>query len=245
MSHDKRELAIYSILFSIWWVCCIGVMGFASALTVRVGNLLGANEPIRAKRTTIIGLTCGQLTILMCNINVFATSDPLSHLFTTNSLFASELAWNIRLFSFVLNSDITMLVQGVMNACCKQGIQLILRIIFQIVIGTIATILFVHFVQWKALFVVLQYSITSMLCFFIASLILLCSRWESIALFVRTNTTVEEVSDTTLEEDGPHIFNFLYINKTRGLQLLRYSGCLILPLCIFATVNAIIELTMY
>ena len=26
MSHDKRELAIYTILFSIWWVCCIGVM---------------------------------------------------------------------------------------------------------------------------------------------------------------------------------------------------------------------------
>ena len=245
MSHDKRELAIYSILFSIWWVCNIGVMGFASALTVRVGNLLGANEPIRAKRTTVIGLAYGQLTILMCTIITFVTSDPLSHLFTTDPTFARELAWNIRLFSFILNSDIFTIVQGVMNACCKQGILLILGIIFQIFVATGATVLLEHFVQWKALCVFLLYAISSILCFIIASLILLCSRWESIALFVRTNTTVEEVSDTTLEEDGPHIYNFLDINKTRGLQLLRYSGCLILPLCIFVTVNAIIELTMY
>ena len=31
-----------------------------------------------------------------------------------------------------------------------------------------------------------------------------CSRWETIALCVRTNTTVEEISDTILKEDNPH-----------------------------------------
>ena len=245
LSHDNRELAIYSILFCIWWVCCIGVMGFASALTVRVGNLLGSNQPIRAKRASVIGLICGQLIILMCHMITFVANDPLSHLFTTDTTFARELAWNIRLFSFLPNSDLNMLVQGVMNACCKQGIHLLLRIIFQIIIGTGATIFLVHFVQWKALCVFLQYSITSTLSFIIASLILLCSGWESIALAVRGNTTVEEVSDTTLEEDTLHIFNFIEINKTKGLQLLRYSGSLILPLCFFATVNAVIKLTVY
>ena len=181
----------------------------------------------------------------MCNIVTFVASVPLSHLFTTDPIFARQLARNIRFFSFLLYSDITLVSQGVMNACCKQGIQLILRIIFQIFVATGAAILLVHFVHWKALCVVLLFSITDILCFIIAALIILCSRWESIAISVLTNTTVEEVSVITLEEDGPHKLSFLDINKTMGLQLLRYSGCLILPLCIFVTVNAIIELTMY
>ena len=53
MSHDKRQLAIYTIIFSIWWVFSLGALGFSKAITVRVGQLLGANEPRKAKRSAI------------------------------------------------------------------------------------------------------------------------------------------------------------------------------------------------
>ena len=42
---DQRQLAIYSVLYSIWWLFAMGSMGFANAITVRVGYLLGANQP--------------------------------------------------------------------------------------------------------------------------------------------------------------------------------------------------------
>ena len=86
MSHDKRQLAIYTIIFSIWWVVAIGSMGFSKAIIVRVGHLFGANEPKKAKRSTILVLIFGQLLLVLVNILLFTVSEPLSHLFTTETL---------------------------------------------------------------------------------------------------------------------------------------------------------------
>ena len=233
MSNDKRELAIYSILYSIWWVCSIGTMGFSSAITVRVGNLLGANQPKKAKQAAPFGIICGQLTMVLCNIIIFTISEPLSHLFTTDPVFARQLTWNIRLFSFFLNTDVKLVVQGVMNACCKQGIQLILKFVFQIIIGTVATVLLVHFVHWKALSVLVQFSVTNIICCVIALTILFRSKWENIALFVLENTQMKETNNVSLEEDQTNLTRIRELVNKKEFQLVRYSISLILSVFIF------------
>ena len=168
MAHSEKQLAIYSILFSVWWVFATGTMGFASAITIRVGNLLGANEQQRAKRAAILDICVAMVLLVVCNVLVFTCSDRLSHLFTTDEDFAKELKWNLMIVSFLLNVDIRMVLQGLMNACCKQGIQTMLKFIFQIIIGTAASFLLVYFVEWKALSILVQYSATNVIYVVIA-----------------------------------------------------------------------------
>ena len=188
MANNEKQLAIYSILFSIWWVFATGTVGFGSAVTVRVGNLLGANEPQRAKRAAIVDV-CATIVLLgVVNILVYTTRDMLSHLFTTDENFAKELKWNLMVFSFLLNTDVKIVFQGVMNACCKQGVQTLLKFVTQIIIGTAASFLLVHFVEWKGLSILVQFSATNVICCVLALLILYCSDWKSIANTVSKNT---------------------------------------------------------
>ncbi|KAI6650867.1 Multidrug and toxin extrusion protein 1 [Oopsacas minuta] len=197
IAHDQKQLAIYSILYSVWWVCYLTCAGFSSSITVRIAHLLGANQPKRARNATIVDLIFAQFTLVMCNIIVFVASEPLSYLFTTDPNFAKELTWNIRMFSFVLSTDIKLVIQGVMNACCKQGIQIIFKFIFQIILGTIFAGLIVHFVKWKALGIILQFAICNLLTFTACFLILACSDWEVVALFVSKNTKPLSIPEIT------------------------------------------------
>ena len=188
MADDKRELAIYSILFSIGWVFCLGIVGFSSAVTIRVGYLLGENEPVKARRASIVGILFGLLLLLLCNLTLFGLSGVLSQIFTSDPILVNELTWNIRIFSILINGNVFFIGQGVMNACCKQGIQTILKILFQFIIGAIASGLLVHFVEWKALSIFLQFDTLSILTFIIVLFILYCSNWNKIAIDVSKNT---------------------------------------------------------
>ena len=188
MAHDKQELAIYSIVYSIWWVFNLGTIGFACAATVRVGNLLGANQPKMARNASILYIIFGQLILILCNILLLVTSEPISYLFTTDPTFAKKLTWNIRLFSFLLNSDIRQIVQGVMNACCKQGIQMALKLVFQTIIGTVTAAVLAQFVKWRALSVFMSLTVASFISSIIATFILFCSKWENVAISVSKNT---------------------------------------------------------
>ena len=163
-------------------------MGFASAITVRVGNLLGANKQQRAKRAAILDTSVAMVSLVVCNVFVFTTSDTLSHLFTTDEDFAKELKWNLMIFSFLLNTDIKLVIRGIMNACCKQGIQTMLIFVSQIIIGTAASFMLVHFVEWKALSILVQYSATNAICIVIPVLIIYCSDWNNITETVSKNT---------------------------------------------------------
>ena len=199
-TNNQRQLAIYSIIYSIGWVFSLGTMGFSSAITVRVGNLLGANEPTRAKKVAVLCIALGQVLLILLNIILLSVSEPLSHLFTTDADFAKELTWNIRIFSIVLNTNTNFIVQGVMNACCKQGIQTVLKFVFQLVFGTAATFLLVYLVEWKALSIIVQFSVGSAICMVIAIFILFCSDWNKITLVVNKNTHTNKRTDSMLQE---------------------------------------------
>ncbi|KAI6650858.1 Galactose-3-O-sulfotransferase 2-like [Oopsacas minuta] len=199
VADNKEQLAIYSITFSIWWLIDMGAVGFGSGITVRVAHLLGENQSKRARKAAILDLIIAQLTIVMCTIIVFAVSEPLSHLFTTDANFAKELTWNFRMYSFLMNSDVKVVIQGVMNACCKQGIQTAVKFIFQIILGSVASVLLIHFVEWKALSIYVQFAVTNTICSVIPLLILSCSNWEKITDVVTQNTN-KKTSNLQAEE---------------------------------------------
>ena len=237
MANNEKQLAIYSILFSVWWVFATGTYGFASATTVRVGNLLGANEPQRAKKAAIVDVSATMVILGVFNIIIYSTSDTLSHLFTTDENFAKELKWNLMMFSFLLNTDVKIVIQGLMNACCKQGIQTMLKFITQMIIGTAASFLLVYFVEWKALSILVQYSATNAICCVLALFILRCSDWKSIANTVSKNT------HKFAEEQNPirnHCISDIQLPK--WLVLCRYASTFVVSIGCFIIVVIVTQL---
>ena len=236
IERDQRQLAIYSILYSIWWICAMGSMGFANAITVRVGYLLGANQPNLARKVTILDIVFAQFTMVLCSIIVLSASRPLAHLFTTDASFAEDLTWNIRLLSFLINSDVKMVVQGAMNACCMQVIQTTLKFVFQLIIGSVAAVILVHFVEWKAFSILLQFSVTGIICTVIGSILLLCSDWKKIANYITTNT--DDKTMNYVESDNLTTRSIL---NSKSFLLFRYIACFVISIFVFVITLCLIR----
>ena len=237
IERDQRQLAIYSILYSIWWLFAMGSMGFANAITARVGYLLGANQPYLARRATILDIAFAQCTIVLCNIILFFASRPLANLFTTDASFAEDLTWNIRLMSFLINSDVKLIIQGAMNACCMQVILTTVKFIFQLILGSIAAAILVYFVKWKALSILLQFSVTCVICTVIGSIFLLCSDWKKIANYITTNNTDTKTKDYLVSDN--HTTRSVLNSKT--FLLFRYIACFVISIFVFALTLCLIK----
>ena len=148
--QDTTQLAIYSVLYSLWYVFGLFSGGFGSAITVRVGNLLGAHEPKKAFRSAIFAIIYGESVLLMLTISLLVSSQFLSHLFTTDLTFANNLTFNIRCMCFIIMSDIELFSQGIMNACCMQGIQAFIKFVVRTILSIVISIILTYFVWWKA-----------------------------------------------------------------------------------------------
>ena len=228
IAKDKTQLAIYSILFSAWWVFSLSAIGLGCAITVRISNLLGNNRPKEAKRVAIFDLIFAQFLLVVVSLFFLSVSKPLSHLFTTDPDLAKEISWNFMFFSFYIYTQIKIVIQGVMNACCKQGIQTVLKFTFQIILGAIMTGLLVNFVEWKALSIFLQFAISSIVTYIVSLIILFRSNWEEIAHLVTTNTNeLHRISSCPSQN-----LSSLYLNKTSSsttniLIFLRYTICIV------------------
>ena len=103
------------------------------------------------------------------------------------------------------------------------GIQLILRFVFQVVIGTLVSMLLVQYVRWKALSVLLMYSITNVICSVISISTLVCSNWKKTALVVTKNTSKNARIGEEIEGD---VCDLALIKSTFGFMLLVSTGYL-------------------
>ena len=229
VEQDKTQLAIFSIIFSAWWVFTLGSMGLSSAITVRVGNLLGDNRAKAAKKVVIFDLIFAQIVLAFSGLLLLAVSEPLSHLFTTDSSFAKEISWNLMIFSFFINTEIKFVIQGVINACCKQGIQTVFKFIFQIVLGVIMTGLLVHFVEWKALSIILQFGISNIATSAVSLIILFRSNWEDISHLVATSTNKSHNYQNFPKNSSLHKTKTV-LSSSNILILLRYITCVVVSL---------------
>ena len=233
MANDKRELGIYSILFSIGWVFSLGTMGFSSAITIRVGHLLGENQPGKAKKAGMVGIIFGQLLLIVCNLLLLVLSGTLSQLFTTDATLVKELTWNIRIFSILLNGNIFFIGQGVMNATCKQGIQTVLKVLFQIIIGSILSALLVYYVEWKALSIFMQFAVVSTISFIIVLFILYCSQWDKIAIQVSQNINLTSNTIGQVELNPGTVSMGKIIIHSKAFVIFSYLACIAVGICVF------------
>ena len=235
--NNKKQLAIYSILYSVCFVYALFTMGFTSSLTVRVGHLLGANDTQKAKRSAIFGIVFGELVFLVISIGTIILSHPLSQLFTTDPSFANEVYHNLLILPVITLSDIMLLGQGVANACRMQHVQAGFKFIYMFVLGFVAEYFLVKLFAWKALSIFAIQGLAKLLCLISSMAVIFTRNWETFSLKIRDSNQLS--SNTQVIEDditSPKPF-FLRIGRSfcnsYSFILTRYIICFVLGCFIF------------
>ena len=235
--RSKEQLAIYSIMYSVWYVISLFTMGFKSSIAVRVGHLLGENDIQKAKRSAIFGIALGEAGFVLLCIGLMALSGPLSQLFTTDANFAKELYFNLLIMPILSLTDIILLGQGVSNACGMQYLQAISKFIILFLLGFLLEYFLVDFVQWKALFLFTIQAVGNILCFAICMSIIFTRNWETFVLKLSKNKQIS--TDFSYIQDNPDVevkyncFCSRIFSTPRSYLLFRYIFCLCVSCSIF------------
>ena len=235
------------MFYSLWYIFTLFVSGLGSGITVRVGHLLAAYDPKKAYRTAMISIVYGEFVVVVSAILLYGMGQPLSDLFTTDNTFARKLAFNIKIMCFITLSDIHFFAAGVMNACCMQGSQAVIKFFFRVILGIIISIAFTYYVKWKAIGLFLSMGIVNCLSFFIVMVILTCRSWEEIAEKVTENTQKKRTTTQEEEEEAvtnSHVWNSLGnhdtvkkcksdIRDSKSYNIVRYCLCLSIGILLF------------
>ena len=233
ISHNNSQLAMYSIMYSVWFAFSLFTMGYTSAITVRVGHLLGAKDTKMAKRSAIFGIILGEAILIICCTGLILLSNPLSNLFTTDINFANELHSNLIILSFIIVSDIMLFGQGIMNASGMQDMQALIKFIFKVVLGFIAEYLLVKMVTWKAVCIFCIQSCASVLCFTFTMAFIFSRNWDSFT--IKINQDIQSTSSlaVTKYSNIEHTRELKYICKSKVYLVFRYTCCLVFGIFMF------------
>ena len=242
IAHDETQVGIYSILYSLWFVFYLFAIGYGSAITVRIGNLLGANDPILARKAAIFGFIFGVVVLILNSSVLFMLSEPLGYLFTTVSTLAIELSFSTKILAIALLADIVILEQAILNACCLQQVDAILKLVFRIVLNTVIGCVWAQYVEWKALSLLATLAIMCLISTIIGLIVVSCHNWETFARKVRKNTGIdfEHNDDEIAQAAKSSIFIRAFcdhkIYDSKKFIIFRYSLCMLISFIIFAFV---------
>ena len=245
--NNKDQLALYSIMYSVWFVYSLFAMGYTSSLTVRVGQLLGENDIRKAKRSAIFGIICGEMTLFVICIAIMLLSKPLSQLFTTDQRFANELHYNLLALPVITLSDIMLFGQGITNACRMQHIHATFKFVFLFVFGFVGEYILVKFFPWKALCLFMIQGLANILCFAVCMTIIFTRNWDTFVLrVVRSNKFsndrigIRDPSVATPDSDNPSSQHrngiLMNICGCRIYIVFRYIACFSLGCLLFSIV---------
>ena len=237
INNDKNQLAIFSIMYSVWFAFSLFTIGYSSAITVRVGSLLGAGDTTRAKRSAIFGIVFAEIILLCMCIIVVLCSRPLSYLFTTDEKFVEELYFNLKFLPVICFSDVLLFGQGVMNVCGMQHTGAVIKFVLIFVIGFILEFFLVRYVSWKALLLFTIQGILLTLCFVIFMFLLLLRDWNTFKQKAIKNAQIRDYQE--IEDDSHSLStNFLTtklknISESRIFVVSSYVLCILLGVSLF------------
>ena len=245
---DEDELAIYSIMYSVWYLFSLFTSGYSKALTIRVGYLLGADSVTQAKKSAVWGMVLSEIVLIFFAIMLFLFNQPLSNLFTTDERFIEELSYNLRIFPVIILSDVIIFGQGVMNGCGMQRTQAVLKFILLVGFGLVSEFILIKYFTWKALFMYSVQGIIRVLCFVCSVVILFLSDWNT---FIPKKCQNDQLMETLLEPPILHrkfstpylttsmsyIFKLRTLSNSKIFVLSRYCTCLLLGSVLFLIVK--------
>ena len=243
IAKSEAQLAIFSILYSIWFVFDPIAFGYSSAITIRVGHVLGLNEPARARRVSIFTMIYGLVVLIILSCFLCLTSHLFSIMFTTDTTLVTELSFDIKILSVAILGNAFLLQQGVMNACCLQRFDAIQKLVIRVFLQFIISVVCAHYVEWKALSLLMTNAILAVVCAIIGIFFIFGHRWESLAAKVRQNTENNKIQVNTGDNlliKKYSMTRLLWCEKITDLKafiVIRYCSCLLLGMLLLCVVS--------
>ena len=231
---DTEQVALLGIFNVVWTLFMAFSYGFGIGANVRVANLLGENRLKRAKRTIIVITSFIFAIETTFGILLFALSHYVSYMFTSVEEMREQIEFGIRIVSVCLVADIECTLRGVCNACCLQGLILVVKFIYTVPIAYSLGCLLAYFVSWRSAGYSLFLAFGLLISAITYAFILYCYSWDKIYARVVRNTLQystgepsEERSD--LLQKGP-------LPKVKCLLVLKYAAILLVSSIVFVVV---------
>ena len=129
-AHPKVEIGIYSIMFNVSSQLFSVPIGFTVAATVRIGNLLGANNPALARKVSYLCLSIIIAIGINFSIGIFLLKSYLPLLFTRDECIIAGAASTLFITAIYENVDgFQLLASGILKGCGRQGIASIINLL--------------------------------------------------------------------------------------------------------------------
>ena len=121
-ANPKIELGIYSIMFYVSEQLYSVSIGYTIAATVRVGNLLGANDPNLARRVAYLSMCIILVIGVHFSVGVFLLRSYLPFLFTKDSCIIAGASKGLFITAIYENFDgFQLMTGGILKGCGRQG----------------------------------------------------------------------------------------------------------------------------
>ena len=126
----RIELGVYSVVFNIADIIFSVAWGYTISATVRVGNLLGQNEPQNARRATYLMFVLVFITGSTQCVVIYFPRNWLASLFTKDACILAGSAWPIAVVAvFQIVDGFQAVAGGVLKGCGKQAIGAVINTI--------------------------------------------------------------------------------------------------------------------
>ena len=128
--YPKVELGIYSVVLNIADIIFSIALGYTISATVRVGNLLGRNEPQNARHTTYLLFVLILITGTTQCVIIYFPRNLLARLFTENTCILAGSSWPIIVVAlFQIVDGFQAVAGGVLKGCGKQALGAVINVV--------------------------------------------------------------------------------------------------------------------
>ena len=222
-SLPKVEIGIYSIMFKLSDQLYSIPVGFTTAATVRVGNLLGANNPVLARKITFLCLAMIFVIGVHFSVGVLLLRYHLPLLFTTDTCIIAGASQVLILTAIYENVDgFQLMASGILKGCGRQAITSLANlIIYEIISVPLAVCLAVVLkMDTRGFCIGLMCGIFLQSILYIA--LILCTNWKRVTEVALKNaglsqSITENISTNNLSPTDPLLdFN---VKRVRGCRV--------------------------
>ena len=125
----KVELGIYSVAVQVAAVVFSIPLGYMVSGTVRIGNLLGHNEPQNAKHSSHLLYVMIFVTGTIQFVVIYSTRSWLVNLFTTDTCIISGAIWTLSVIAiFQIYDGFQAVAGGILKGCGKQSLGALINV---------------------------------------------------------------------------------------------------------------------
>nr|XP_060613619.1 multidrug and toxin extrusion protein 2-like [Anolis sagrei ordinatus] len=130
------QLSAQSIIYEVATVAYMIPFGISSAVSVQVGNALGAGNIEEARKSSVVAIICAAFFVFLMCIIMTATKDVLAYIFTSDAEVIELVAWVMPVYiTFHLFEALSATTSGILRGTGKQKLGAIFNAVGYYAIG--------------------------------------------------------------------------------------------------------------